>query len=191
MAITPEQLITISGFADHRFSNTFSRFSRIVTGNQNVILPFDNYVFDVTIGDSSTSVNITSGIVCKDDIMIQITDATTELDFTDPSNYVGSSTTMAPPPSHPTNYLVLLKYSYQRTLPAPSAVFVVCKSREEFLNNRDKYIYLASARVALDGGSYKITNIYYTDTDELNGDAIIERPVYRYTPPVVYGGLIS
>lgn len=50
MPVVPSQTRTLDPFADHRFSNSINRFTRLITGGKDVILPFDvnRSVFNVT-----------------------------------------------------------------------------------------------------------------------------------------------
>ena len=183
MAVTPTQQTSINSFADHRFTNTINRFTRIVSGGADVILPFDNNVLSVTIDVTTQGVDISPGMVIKDDVLIHLPEST-NLDFTNSDNYVG--TTGLGPAG---DYFVLLKYIYYQSVPPPSAYYVVCRQRAEFLNNRTKYMYLATATVVQDGLDFIVDSISTTDTDELNGGALIERPMYTFKPHVIDGGL--
>lgn len=209
-SIIPTQIRTLDPYADHRFSNTINRLVNVVSGTSNVLLPFDvtgsnNPPFTVinssSSGDSTTngfvqswnayeSVRITGGLLIKDSILIHIP-AETRLSFKQSFNYVGSgtdyNTPLVAPPTAPAKYFILLQYTYSRSYPAPAATFVIAKERNEFLLNRDKYMYIATANI-VDSGTYKISSISYTDTDETNGDALIERPFYKFPVVEIDGG---
>lgn len=183
MAIAVGQVLSLNPYTDHRFTNTINRFTRIVSGGSDVILPFNDNTLAVTIDDTTQGVNISPGVVIKDDVLIHLPEST-NLDFTDQDNYVGTSG-LGPAG----DYFVLLKYTYYQSVPPPSCYYVVCRQRAEFLNNRSKYMYLATATVVQDGSEFVIDSISTTDTDELNGNALIERPMYKFRPHVIDGGL--
>lgn len=201
MAITiPDQIRSVDPYADHRFSNTINRFNRIFTGGEDTILPFDDNEFNLSLltsTDSTTysgtvyswvankAVKVGPGMCIKDDMLIHIKDYSV-VNFADPTNYVGSGTGYN---SFDTTgkYFILLSYTYARSIPAPQASIVVAKQRNEFLNNRDRYIYLGTATVGYTS-TFVITEVELTDTDENNGNALIERPNYEFVVPFVDGG---
>lgn len=201
MAITiPEQIRSVDPYADHRFSNTINRFNRIFTGGNDTILPFDDKEFALIKQTSSgtetisgtvytwsanKAVKVGPGMCIKDDMLIHIMNSS-YVNFTDPTNYVGSGTGYNSFDSTG-KYFILLSYTYARSIPAPQASIVIAKQRNEFLNNRDRYIYLGTATVGFTS-TFVITDVDLTDTDETNGNALIERPNYEFVVPFVDGG---
>ena len=201
MAITiPDQIRSVDPYADHRFSNTINRFNRIFTGGEDTILPFDDLEFNLTKQTSSgtetivgtvytwaanKAIKVGPGMCIKDDMLIHIKNSS-YVNFTDPTNYVGSGTGYNSFDSTG-KYFILLSYTYARSIPAPQASIVIAKQRNEFLNNRDRYIYLGTATVGFTS-TFVITDVDLTDTDETNSDALIERPNYEFVVPFVDGG---
>lgn len=201
--VTPDQIRSLDPYSDHRFSNTINRFNRIFTGGEDTIMPFDNQEFTLTkqtsngtetIADvvytwyANKAVKIGPGIVIKDDTLIHIKNSA-YLDFTDPLIYAGSGSGFNTFDSTG-NYLILIDYQYTRSIPAPTAKYVVLKpsKRSVFLNDRAKYVYLGTATVTGSSGNYVISTLSLTDTDELNSNAEIKRPNYEFTIPAVDGG---
>lgn len=205
MAITtPEQIRSLDPYADHRFSNSINRFNRIFSRGQDMILPFDNYEFPLTLQtiDGTETINsvvynwyanraikIGAGVCIKDDVLIHCKNSA-YLVFTDPTNYVGTSAGYNLMDATG-KYFILIKYVYSRSIPAPELTYVIAKQRSEFLLNREKYIYLGTANVTLSGANYIISSISDGDSDELNGYAVIERPKYEFTLTEVDGGDIG
>lgn len=201
MAITiPDQIRSVDPYADHRFSNTINRFNRIFTGGEDTILPFDEKEFNLiqqtgagteTISGTvytwaaNKAVKIGPGMCIKDDMLIHVLNSS-YVNFADPTNYVGSGTGYNALDSTG-KYFILLSYTYARSIPAPQATMVIAKQRNEFLNNRDRYIYLGTATIGYTS-TFVITDLELTDTDELNGNALIERPNYEFVVPFVDGG---
>lgn len=202
MAITiPNQIRSVDPYADHRFSDTVNRFNRIFTGGEDTILPFDGDLqFTLTLMTTSGSetihgveyswdeyeaVKIGPGLFIKDDALIHVR-SSAYLDFTEAANYVGSGAGFDQF-NQTGDYFILIKYDYLRSIPASQASYVIAKQRAEFLNNREKYIYLGTASV-VNAGGYRIDSISLTDNDELNSNALIERPDYKFTVPEIDGG---
>jgi hypothetical protein len=206
MAITiPTQIRSVDPYADHRFSNTINRFNRIFTAGLDTIMPFDDQEFTLTkmtSGGTATpggsgyptytwnankAVKIGPGLCIKDDTLIHIRhDA--YLDFEDTDNYVGTDVGFNQF-NATGKYFILLHYVYSRSIPAPQATYVIAKQRLEFLNNRDKYIYLGTANVISSAG-YSIDTIDLTDIDESINNDVISRPNYKFVLPLVDGGEI-
>lgn len=201
--VTPDQIRSLDPYSDHRFSNTINRFNRIFTGGEDTIMPFDNQEFTLTkktldgtdtIADviytwsANKSVQVGPGIVIKDDTLIHVKNSA-YLDFTDPDIYAGSGTGYNLFDSTG-KYFILIDYQYTRSIPAPTAKYVVLKpsKRSTFLSNRALYVYLGTANVTGTSGNYVISTVSLTDTDELNGNAEIKRPNYEFTLPIVDGG---
>lgn len=206
MAITvPTQIRSVDPYADHRFSNTINRFNRIFTGGENTIMPYDNVEFNLTkmtnqgvatpggagyptyTWNANKAVKIGPGLCIKDDVLIHIRhDA--YLNFEDTDNYVGTGSGYNQF-NATGKYFILLHYVYSRSIPAPQATYVIAKQRLEFLDNRDKYIYLGTANIIASSG-YSIDTVELTDIDENDNDALIERPNYKFVLPLVDGGEI-
>ena len=201
MPITiPSQIRSVDPYADHRFSNTINRLNRIYSGGEDVILPFDGQTFNlekqtstgsVTIAgvtyswNANKAVKIGPGLCIKDDMLIHVKNSA-YLDFQDPDNYVGSGSGYNSFDSTG-KYFMLLHYEYSRSMPAPQAKYVIAKQRNEFLLNREKYIYLGTANISYTS-SYIISTVVEKDVDETNSNAIIKRPNYRFVLPIVDGG---
>lgn len=201
MAITiPDQIRSVDPYADHRFSNTINRFNRIITGGEDTILPFDDQEFNLTRKTTAGSetiagtvytwaankaVKVGPGMCIKDDMLIHIKNSS-YVNFSDPTNYVGSGTGFN---AFDTTgkYFILLSYTYARSIPAPQASIVIAKQRSEFLNNRDRYIYLGTATVDYTS-TFIVSGVSLTDIDELNSDTPITRPNYEFVVPFVDGG---
>lgn len=201
--VTPDQIRSLDPYADHRFSNTINRFNRIFTGGEDTIMPFDNQEFTLTKQTSNGSeviagvtytwyankgIKIGGGICIKDDVLIHVKNSA-YIDLTDSDVYVGSGSGYNVFDTTG-KYFILLQYQYSRSIPAPSAKYVIVKStiRNEFLNNRSKYVYLGTANITGTTGNYYIDTIVLTDTDENNSNAIIQRPNYEFTIPAIDGG---
>ena len=225
--IYPQQRRTMDPYSDHRYTDTINRFTKIISNNKNVILPYDVdspfvYPFVVLTAPAGSftfengithtygadeALIIGPGTAIFKDVIVHSKEYV-KLSFLEPQNYVGSThgynhPLLSPPqiysnvfntgydPVH-SRYFVLMHYEHSRSFPTPKLSFVIAKERSEFLNNRDKYIYLASATIYRDeavDNRHKIKIITsideddYKDVDELNGNAIIERPDYKFKLP--------
>ena len=214
MPIIPNQTRTMDPIADHRFTNTINRFSRLVSRGRNVILPDNENNFDITritfenSGEEyCNSVTVSPGIAVKDDCVIHVTDSAV-LDFTDPYNYLWATEDDKTfgeelsdnDPSDYRKYVILLNYAYDRSVPAKKASYVICKNRNIFLSNLNHFLYLGTAHVKKkylgytnDGyyilGDPYIHRILYFDNNELDNNVMIEKPIYRFFVNNVDGGL--
>lgn len=133
-------------YSESRYSSTVNRMSRLVTGNQDVVLFPDSSFIATRLSD--TELTISPGIAVKDDVLINTT-ALYTVDFADSNFYVdtiGGLTAAG-------TYYVVLHYEYIRSSPAPQAFIRIIKDSTIFDNNLELYIFLWAVSVISDGGS--------------------------------------
>jgi hypothetical protein len=153
----------------------------------------------------ATKLYIGPGFLIKDDCLVHVKEYI-QIDLTDTDNYIGNDsqywglTRVGTNDSTSINsdekmYIVLAKYTYSRTSPAPQLTFVIANDRTAFLNNRNEYIYLGSFCVELLTGygfNYLgVSKIFDYDTDEVNSNARLERPYYSMFVTSVDGGVLD
>ena len=153
----PRQVRSIDAFNENRFSSVINRFTRLLTGvgGTDVIL-FSNTSFHLTADSTSVNcVNVAPGLCIKDDVMIQCTDDFS-LDFSDATNYVDAVGGMIATGT----YLVVLQYTYARTLPTPKAIYKIIRDiNGYYIGSEYKYILIGVVTVAFDGSDYYISAI--------------------------------
>lgn len=179
MPVYPSQSRSIDPFIGNRWSDSINRFTRIVSGGENVLLPYPTANFSLSMVDS-TSINIGPGMVIKDDAFIHI-NQNTVLDFTVETNYEPTTNSALSPDGY---MMFALHYTYARSIPFPKATYCIIKNPNTFLNNESLYLFLGT--VLISGGA--ITSVL----DTYPG---YEATIYRKYPtiliPSVDGGWID
>ena len=205
----PKQQRIIDPYADHRFSNTYSRSSRIITLGEDIILPHPtkNFNLEKDLDDSNElTLKIGPGFFIKDDIGVYI-EEDYYVNFANQNFYYNNiiSTT-------PGYYLITVHYVYTRSFPGPEARYYIIANTQVDnileLNESDpdnpKYdlknnlLYLGTIEMVDNGeGGIKITNDdlsnkmsrYITNPGILdNQPVLLERKNYRFMPAIVDGG---
>lgn len=151
----------------------------------------------------STSLYVGPGFLVRQDMLIHV-QSNTKISLTDTDNYIGDDEskwgltrvgTVDGTSGNSKMYMLLAKYTYARSSPAPYLTYVIANDRNAYLNNKNDYLYLGSFEVELktsQGFNYLgVTNIYTSDTDENNGNARIERPMYQPIISGADGGVID
>lgn len=147
------------------------------------------------------SIIIGPGLIVKDDTFVHVK-SSVRVDLTDTDNYIGDDSDyyglnrqalQTGATSDDKMFMVLAKFVYNRTSTAPELAYVIANNRAAYLNNKNDYVYLGSFTVELlDGFNYLgVNKIYSEDTDELNSDASIIRPLYSPIIPAIDGGIID
>ncbi len=141
------------------------------------------------------------GYLIRQDTLIHVK-GDSIIDLTDTANYIGVTSPdfgmnrEASKDSISTDgkmYMILAKYVYSRSKPEPELAYVIAQNRQAYLQNMEDYIYLGSFEVAIGNGSpyLGITRIFDWDTNENEGGARIERPMYFHHVSEVDGGILD
>lgn len=173
--IPPNQLRTTDPYSEDRYSSFINRFTRVWTRGRNVIIePHDSFQVSVTAND----LTIDPGLFVKDDALIHIDtqyvlDATTNDSYEDPT---GAMTT-------DDYYILVVKYNYTRSLPAPQAYYKIIRDETIYTGNLSDYIFLGSFYVS--GGAIDTSIGFYDRHPGHQGDSDFERP---FVDHVIDGG---
>lgn len=188
MSTIPTQDRCLDPYSNHRFSDSFNKFTRILTGGGNYIMPYDNNTCTVSINDS-TSINISAGMIIQDDIMVMLP-STTKLDMNNPDNYIGTDTTLGGT-TNPKHYMILLNFHDDRSWPSSVAYMVVCKDKDYFFDNnlQNYFIYLGSVLVEDDGTLTSVRKFDYQDEEAKTNR--IDKPIYRYHVDLMDCGTVT
>jgi len=153
--LQPTQKISINPYDSNRWSSVINRMHRIVTGGRDVILKPDES-FTLSISDEpanpeypDSSVTISAGICVKDDVLIHITEDY-KLDFTDRLVYVDPSDEDENMFNSTGYYIIVLEYTYSRSLPSPIAFFRIIKDIDIYTTYTDNYLFIGTALVSYD-----------------------------------------
>ena len=166
----PRQVRSTDAFSENRFSSVVNRLSRIITAGENTILfPYDSFLLTLD-ATSCQDITISPGLGIKDDVLVQITENTI-LDCDSTSNYidvVGGLTESR-------RYMIVLEYTYARTLPAPQAIYKIIRDIENiYVGNESKYLMIGLFDVEYDAIllRYYITHVYI-ETSEYPREVLV------------------
>lgn len=170
----PVQNRTVDPFSDYRFSSAINKFSRIITGGEDVILN-EEYSFPLTLS-SWRHVTIGPGICFKDDVFIHMTDSF-DIDFDDNAFYVDDHGAMI----SEGYYYILLAYKYRRSMEFQKANIKIMRDNihARYTNQRKAYIFLGTAKVAYNNvtGRNEVVAVYNYDP--------LDRGGYRPVPTMM------
>lgn len=203
----PNQQRIIDPYADHRFSNTYSRSSRIITLGEDIILPHPTKNFNLEKDSvDELTLNIGPGFFIKDDIGVYIEEEYA-VDFNNQNFYFNQemSTTTG-------FYLIAVHYVYTRSFPGPNARYYIIANNKvndvleldnsnpdlPRYNLKFNLLYLGTVDLVSDGSDgRKITDEDISDDttrciinpNVLQGEPVLlERRNYKFMPAIVDGG---
>jgi hypothetical protein len=186
MAI-PTQERAVDPFSSYESDNV-NRLTRIVTSGLDLIAK-DEDLFPSITAPGVSLIDITDGIVIKDDVLINVT-ADFQLDLTDSFNY--SDQTVMNYPAQSEGYIVL-QYQYLKTPQVPEAQVLILNDKADF--DTDLHVFLGMAifdsattvaSIALNDGSVirNVANLCdaYTDQDARDAQNISNNNInYQWT----------
>ena len=156
---TPTQERVVDPFASFN-SNVVNKISEIVTHNTDGLLTINSLQVSLNSISPTTTVDVSTGYIVKDDVLINIT-ATHEVDFTDDDQWITPPTLTF---AGGTCYLVL-KYTYQKQRPAPIATIRILQPSERgTLATDSSYFFLKAVELSATT-PHPITAIYDYDPD--------------------------
>lgn len=159
MSSKPNQTRTVDAFSSYH-SNIVNRLTRIISDGEDVIIGNDS--LSVSIMDS-TNLNLSSGFVIKDDVLIEVTsNFNIDLESSD-LYYDGAS----PLPEEGLYYIVL-DYTYEKTKPAPEANIVVLTPSQTNDITYNRFLFLQSVDIIDSGSGLVIDEIYGYDPNDKN-----------------------
>ena len=187
MPITPPQVRSVDPYSENRFSSAINRLTRIVTGGRDVVL-LSNESFELSYDDSNDNYSIITvgpGLCVKDDVTIHITDDVA-IDLRDNDYYIDDTPGMI----SSGYYYLVLKYQYNRILPAPKAVYKIIRNKSLYTMYQSSLIFLGTILIGFnsDETRYEIIEINTSDPSE---EPPRERPVSILMPSEIDGGWIS
>jgi len=151
MSQYPNQVRTVDPFATYN-SDTVNKLTRMKTHGENVL---ENYMSarGTVVYPDATSIIISSGVVYKDDVRIELTDNTI-VDFGNQDFYFNFTSGF----NEVGYYYVLLEYRYEKSRPAPRSKFVVLKpSQRTILEHSSNWVFLHAVQVT--GPPFQIVSI--------------------------------
>ena len=151
----PDQDRTIDSFSLNRFSSKLTKIIKMVTLGEDFVL-FPGQSFGMTI-DSTHEMTLGRGMFIKDNTFVHIQDTFT-LDFSDNDYYVDSTGSM----EEAGYYYIVIEYEYKRQRSGPRASYRIIRDVDTLWDS-DIYLFLGTAQIVLDGGEYKIDNVYTYD----------------------------
>ncbi len=153
------QTRTIDPFTGY-YSDLTSRLLQGVTKGRDCLLTPHSFQVEAIPGDS-TSVNIIDGFLVMDNILIQGTSSSFEVDFEDVDFYSAGSVW-----DSAGYYYICINYNYERSRPAAEASFRILKpSQRNLLDLSSDNFLLKVAQVVSVGAGYEISALYDYDPD--------------------------
>lgn len=141
MSQYPNQVRTVDPFATYN-SDTVNKLTRMKTHGEDAI---ENYMAcrGTIVYPDATSIIISSGVIYKDDVRIELTDDTI-IDFGNADFYFNFTLGF----NEPGYYYVLLEYEYQKSRPAPRSKFVILKpSQRTVFSLSTNWVFLHAVQV--------------------------------------------
>lgn len=126
----PNQIRSVDPWSENRFSDNYNVRSRILTAGRDSVVYLESFAITKT-GD--TTITIGPGLAIKDDVLIHILETTT-IDLASIQGYVISGEgepPIADPLADDVVLHICLHYHYSRSIPAPTAKFVIIKNPNE------------------------------------------------------------
>jgi hypothetical protein len=159
----PSQDRAVDPFASFN-SNIVNQLTRMVTRGTNGLSDYNSLqTADATsmIDATSTSeIDISAGVVFKDDVLITITNSHT-VDFNDPDHYLNNVIwNMAG------TYYIVLEYTYVKSRPAPEAKIKILRPGDlsgYSYQLPSSLFFLKAVSVILNGVDYEIDSVYDYD----------------------------
>lgn len=152
MSSIPSQIRTIDSFAEYN-SNVANRLTRMLSGNENVLMSANSLQATVDTTSPLTVAVIQSGMVFKDDVFIEIT-ADHEVDFLDSSQYINPAGGIL---DQTGNYYIVLEYTYVKSRPAPVVNIKIIRPDERAsAYPRDSLMLLSVVKVVVVGPANRI-----------------------------------
>ncbi len=121
MSSKPTQTRTVDPFAEYN-SNVANRFTRMMTGNDNVLMSTNSLALALDTTSPTTVAVVQTGTVFKDDVLIEVTEDH-RVDFEDLDNYISPG----PGFNEIGSYYIVLEYTYVKSRPAPEAEIKILK----------------------------------------------------------------
>jgi len=175
--IYPSQLRTVDSYSEYN-SNVVNRLTRIVTTGRNCLRNLPALQVTET---SDTTVQISTGMCFKDDVVIEIETAF-NVDLEDLDFYIEGG----PAWNEAGYYFVLLSYIYEKAKPAPRAAVSILKPSQLSAYDSTSYLFLACLDVSWNGATFQIDDVlsyYPTDPTIHREYAPIFIGVYESLPP--------
>jgi len=157
MSQYPVQVRTVDPFATYN-SDTVNKLTRVVTHGESALENFMSIRGSINY-PSLTQVKLTSGVIYKDDVRIELSSETI-VDFEDPNFYVNFGAGF----NEEGYYYILLEYLYQKSRPAPQAKIVILKpSQRSLLDFDPNWVFLQAVKVDFNTPDFEIVTIYDED----------------------------
>jgi hypothetical protein len=160
----PAQTRAVDPYASYN-SNIVNQLTGIVTRGSNA-LDYENSLQVIADSTSSTDhVEVLTGIIYKDDMLIEIT-SPFRVDFTNPSHYVSASENSFK--TDPGIYYIVLEYTYAKSRPAPQAYIKILlpSQRATYASGGfPSLFFLKAVEVSVSGGVGQIDALYDYDPD--------------------------
>ena len=150
----PIQTRSIDPFASNN-SNVINRLVRIMTQGNNGLLNTNHLKLTI---DSTSTINISPGYICKDDVLIHISENFI-VDFNDPQHYYGEQVL---PQEGGFHYIVLV-YTYSKSRPAPTASISILKPSERGILTANQAVMLLGVVEIETATPHTIQNVYEFD----------------------------
>lgn len=151
----PSQERAVDPFASYD-SNSVNRLSEMLSKGQNCVLSSTD--LQVTLNDT-TSVIVSTGYAIQDSVLVHITSQHT-VNFYDLDHY----TTVDPYPEPGYNYVVL-KYSYQKARPSPTASIKILRPSERGILASSNNVQLLKVVKLTTTGPHTIDSLYDYDPE--------------------------
>lgn len=141
MSQYPNQLRSVDPFASYN-SDTVNKLTRMKTYGENAIEKYAD-VRGSIVYPGATQISMSPGVIYKDDVRIELTDATI-LDFENADYYFNFTSGF----NEEGYYYILLEYEYQKSRPAPRSKFVILKpSQRTVFAYETNWVFLNAVQV--------------------------------------------